>query len=62
VAEGACRHLVKDCLEGTGMCWTVAGAQAMLSLRAIHLNGDWDDYINHHIETEQAALCAQLAA
>ena len=62
VAEGACRHLVKDRLEGTGMRWTVAGAQAMLSLRAIHLNGDWDDLITHHIKTEQAALYAQIAA
>jgi hypothetical protein len=30
VAEGACRHLVKDRLEQTGMRWTVEGAQAML--------------------------------
>ena len=62
VAEGACRHLVKDRLEGTGMRWTVEGAQAMLSLRAIHLNGDWDAFIEHHIETEQTALYGQLAA
>jgi hypothetical protein len=27
VAEGACRHVVKDRLEQTGMRWTVAGAQ-----------------------------------
>ncbi len=26
VAEGACRHVVKDRLEQTGMRWTVAGA------------------------------------
>ncbi|HEX4150117.1 MAG TPA: ISKra4 family transposase, partial [Pirellulales bacterium] len=39
VAEGACRHVVKDRLEQTGMRWTVAGAQAMLHLRAIYLNG-----------------------
>jgi len=32
---------VKDRLEGTGMRWTVAGAQAMLYLRATYLNGDW---------------------
>ncbi len=25
VAEGACRHLVKDRLEQTGMRWTVSG-------------------------------------
>ena len=28
-AEGACRHLVKDRMEGMGMRWTVKGAQAM---------------------------------
>jgi hypothetical protein len=36
VAEGACRHLVKDRMEQTGMHWTINGAQAMLSLRAIY--------------------------
>jgi hypothetical protein len=40
VAEGACRHLVKDRMERTGMRWTVVGAQAMLNLRAVYLNGD----------------------
>jgi hypothetical protein len=62
VAEGACRHLVKDRMERTGMRWSVNGAQAMLDLRAIYLNGDWDMYIQHRIETEQAALYGQLAA
>lgn len=62
VAEGACRHLVKDRLELTGMRWTVRGAQAMLHLRAIYLNGDWDDYMNYYIHTEQAALYGQTAA
>ena len=38
VAEGACRHLVKDRLEQTGMRWTVTGAQAMLHVRALYLN------------------------
>jgi hypothetical protein len=36
VIEGACRHMVKDRLERTGMNWTVAGAEAMLELRCIH--------------------------
>jgi len=62
VAEGACRHLVKDRLERTGMRWTVPGAQALLHLRAIYLNGDWDDYLAYHIQREQAALYGQLAA
>jgi len=61
VAEGACRHVVKDRLEQTGMRWTVEGAQAMLHLRTIYLNGDWGDFLQHHIETEQTALYGQAA-
>ena len=62
IAEGACRHLVKDRMEGTGMRWTVAGAQAMLSLRAIHLNGKWQEYVNFRIQSEQNRLYWQTAA
>jgi hypothetical protein len=56
VAEGACRHLVKDRLELTGMRWERAGAQAMLHLRAIYLNNEWGEFVNYRIENEQAAL------
>eukprot|EP00913_Durusdinium_trenchii_P011147 g10469.t1 len=35
VIEGACRHLVKDRMERSGMRWTLEGAQAMLNLRAL---------------------------
>jgi hypothetical protein len=62
VAEGACRHLVKDRMEQTGMRWTVGGAQAMLHLRAIYLNGHWDDFVNYHIATEQSRLYGRSAA
>ncbi len=62
VAEGACRHLVKDRMEGTGMRWTVAGAQAMLHLRAVYLNGHWDELIEYHAETEQESLYGKAAA
>lgn len=44
VIEGACRHLIKDRFEQAGMRWSVAGAQAMLDLRTVHLNDDWDDF------------------
>ncbi len=44
VIEGACRHLVKDRCELSGMRWTLAGAEALLHLRCIHENGDWDAY------------------
>jgi len=31
VIEGACRHLVKDRMERSGMRWIPSGAQAMLA-------------------------------
>lgn len=61
VAEGACRHLVKDRMEQTGMRWRRDSAQAMLHLRAIYLNGDWDEFIESRIKHEQQRLY-QLAA
>lgn len=62
MAEGACRHVVKDRMELTGMRWALPGAQSMLHLRAIYLNGDWDDYLESHIETEQTRLYRKTAA
>jgi hypothetical protein len=44
VVEGACGHLVKDRMERSGMRWTKSGAQAILELRAVRVNGDWDAY------------------
>lgn len=56
VAEGACRHLVKDRMELTGMRWERPGAQAMLHLRAIYLNDEWNNFVNFRIQNEQAKL------
>jgi hypothetical protein len=44
VIEGACRHLVKDRFEQAGMRWSKVGAQALLDLRSIAFNDDWDDF------------------
>jgi hypothetical protein len=44
VIEGTCRHLVKDRMELSGMRWTISGAGALLALRAVNENGDWDDF------------------
>jgi hypothetical protein len=54
--EGACRHLVKDRLERTGMSWTKTGAQAMLDQRATAINGDWDSYIQFRTARETKRL------
>jgi hypothetical protein len=44
VIEGACRHLVKDRCELSGMRWTQTGAEALLRLRSVAENGDWESF------------------
>lgn len=56
VIEGACRHLVKDRLERAGMHWTPGGAQAMLDVRSVYINGDWDEYQAYRIDCENREL------
>jgi hypothetical protein len=51
VVEGACRHLVKDRMELSGMRWTIAGAEALLALRAVNENGDWEAF--HHFRRQR---------
>ena len=62
VTEGACRQLVKDRLEQTGMRWTVEGAQAMLHVRALYLNDQWEEFQEYRVEQEQARLYKTPAA
>jgi hypothetical protein len=62
VIEGACRHVVKDRMECSGMRWTLTGAQAMLELRCTYLNGDWEDYMSFHIQQENRRLYPWRAA
>ena len=52
VIEGACRHLVQDRMGITGARWGLAGAQAMLWLRAINASGDTSAYWDWHIQQE----------
>jgi len=56
VVEGACRHLVKDRMEQAGMRWRIAGAQAILSLRSIYVNDDWNAFHANRIRIEQRKL------
>jgi len=56
IVEGACRHVVKDRMEQTGMHWRIAGAQAILHLRALYLNGDWGAFQQYRI----AQQCQRL--
>lgn len=44
VIEGACRHVIKDRMEQGGMRWTLAGAEAMLNVRAIAASDEWSRF------------------
>jgi hypothetical protein len=52
VIEGACRYLVRDRMDRTGARWSLDGAEAVLQLRALWTNGDFDDYWAFHLERE----------
>jgi hypothetical protein len=56
VIEGACGHLVKDRMEQSGMRWTKAGAQTVLDLRAVRLNGHWERYWQFHRQQQHQLL------
>ena len=54
--EGACKNLIKDRMERSGMRWTEQMAEALVQLRAIYLSGDFDCYWQFHIEQDQLRL------
>jgi hypothetical protein len=58
VIEGACRHLVKDRMDITGARWGLAGAEAVLKLRALISNGDFDAYWTHHLKQDRQRVHA----
>lgn len=62
VVEGACGSLVKARMDGSGKRWTKRGAQAVLDLRAVLQNGDWNDFWNFYISREQKRLYQKIAA
>jgi len=56
VIEGACRHLIGDRLDITGARWGLQGAEAVLALRAVISNGDFDEYWRYHLTREHQRL------
>jgi len=48
----ACRYVVKDRLETTGAHWGLEGGEAVLKLRALYLNGDFEAYWTFHEQQE----------
>jgi hypothetical protein len=49
VIEGACRHLIGDRLGISGARWGLDGAEAILTLRAVISNGDFEEYWRFHL-------------
>jgi len=56
VIEGACRNLINDRLELTGMRWTVQGAESVIRLRAVYINKDWKDFWRFRRKSEKDRL------
>lgn len=54
--EGACKNLIKDRLERSGMRWTPMMAEAMLRLRATYISGDFEEYWTYHVLQDQQRL------
>lgn len=54
--EGAVRHLVGERLDCAGMRWVQGKAEAVLHLRCIELNGDWDKFVKWHERRTRARL------
>jgi len=54
--EGACKNLVKDRMERSGMRWTEDSAEPMLKLRAAYLSDDFEEYWTVHVKRDQERL------
>ncbi len=52
--EGACRFVIEDRFGITGARWSPDGAEVILKLRAVVVNGDLDDYMNYYKERYRA--------
>jgi hypothetical protein len=50
VIEGACRNLVKDRMEMTGMRWGIKGAEAVLRMRSVDVNGLWKKFWDFRVK------------
>jgi hypothetical protein len=60
VIEGACRHLIADRLSIGGARWGLDGAEAVLTLRAVISNGDFEEYWRFHLACEHQRLYPAL--
>jgi hypothetical protein len=57
--EGAVRYVVSQRLDCSGMRWIVQNAEALLQLRCLEVNGDWNDFFAWTIAENQKKLLRQ---
>jgi hypothetical protein len=46
--EGSCRYVIEDRFGITGARWSPEGAETILKIRAVVVNGDLDDYMDYY--------------
>ena len=46
LVEGAARYVVSERMDCSGMRWIPERAEALLHLRCVELNGDWDKFFD----------------
>jgi hypothetical protein len=52
--EGSCRFVIEDRFGITGARWSPDGAEVILKIRAVVVNGDLDDYMTYYKERYRA--------
>jgi hypothetical protein len=56
VVESACKQVVKQRMEGSGMRWGLERAESMLLLRSIKTSNDWDDFQEFNTKQQKQKL------
>ncbi len=62
IVESTCKHLVKDRMEQSGMRWSSKGAQNMMDLRAVKINGDMAEFMDFAIQKDRKVELVKAAA
>lgn len=61
LVDAACGHLVKQRMEQSGMRWSSQGAQNIMDLRAVKINGDMEAFMEFRINAEQKSANTRAA-
>lgn len=59
IVEGAARYVIGERMDCAGMRWVTGRAEALLQLRCIELNGDWDQFFEWGYERWKGKLAEE---